>query len=44
MLKVLNIKFLSPHCPVVVHGEDGLQIQRTAAYILNKQSWTADRG
>jgi hypothetical protein len=31
-------------CPQVVDGEDGLQIWRVAANILNKQSRTADKG
>jgi hypothetical protein len=28
----------------VADGEDGLQMWRAAANILNKQSWTADKG
>jgi hypothetical protein len=28
----------------VVDGGDGLQIWRVAAGVLNKQSWTADKG
>jgi hypothetical protein len=30
--------------PQVVDGGDGLQIWRIAVNILNKQSWTAERG
>jgi hypothetical protein len=30
--------------PQVVDGGDSLQIWRVAVNILNKQSWTADRG
>jgi hypothetical protein len=30
--------------PQVVDGGDGLQIWRIAANILNKKSWTADKG
>jgi hypothetical protein len=30
--------------PQVVDGEDGPQIWKVAANILNKQSWTADKG
>jgi hypothetical protein len=30
--------------PRVADGVDGLQIRRVHANILNKQSWTADRG
>jgi hypothetical protein len=31
-------------CPQVADGGDGLQIWKVAANILNKQSWTADKG
>jgi hypothetical protein len=30
--------------PQVVNGANGLQICRIAAHILNKQSWTDDKG
>jgi hypothetical protein len=30
--------------PQVAAAEDGLQIWRVAANILNKQAWTADNG
>jgi hypothetical protein len=30
--------------PRVDDGGDGLEIQRVAANILNKQSWTIDKG
>jgi hypothetical protein len=29
--------------PQVVDGEDGLQIWKASASILNKQSWTANK-
>jgi len=30
--------------PWIEDGGDGLQIQKVAAYIMDKQSWTADKG
>jgi hypothetical protein len=31
-------------CPQVSAGEDGLEIKRTDANKLNKQTWTDDKG
>jgi hypothetical protein len=43
-----DIKWVACHHgmahPQVADGGDGLQIWKVAANILNKQSWTADKG
>jgi hypothetical protein len=43
-----HVKWVPCHhsmvCPRVTNGGDGLQIWKVAENILNKQSWTDDRG
>jgi hypothetical protein len=47
-MKIFHFKWVPCHHsmarPQVADGGDGLQIWRVAANILNKQSWTADKG
>jgi hypothetical protein len=48
LLPCIHVRWVACHHgmarPQVADGGDGLQVRRVAVNILNKQSWTADKG